>query len=73
MKNEEYEEINLRLDSLEDEVEVIHSRIDSLEELIKETRKMLIALSNSHAAIIKMNEILAKKLVEKNNRIDRPL
>ncbi len=64
MKQGDYEEISIRLDSLEEEIEVLHSRIDSLEELMRETRQMLVSLSNSHAAIVKMNELLAKKVLE---------
>ena len=67
MKEGEYEELTMRLESLEEEIEVVHSRIDAVEDMIKETRQMLVSLGNSHAAIVKMNEILAKKLLEKQS------
>ena len=67
MKEGEYEELTMRLESLEEEIEVVHSRIDAVEDMIKETRQMLVSIGNSHAALVKMNEILAKKLLEKKD------
>ena len=64
MKQGDYEELSLRMDSIEEEIEVLHSRIDSIEEMVRETRQMVVSLSNSHAAIVKMNELLAKKVLE---------
>ncbi len=54
-----------RISELEDEVNILLDEIDELKDALKENKEMIISLSKSHAALLRMNEILAEKLMEK--------
>ncbi len=54
-----------RINELEEEVSVIFDEIEDMKEMIKENKELITSLSRAHASIIRMNEILAEKLMEK--------
>ncbi len=58
-----------RINELEDEVSILLDEIEDLKDVIKENKEMIISLSKSHAALLRMNEILAEKLMESRKKL----
>ncbi len=58
-----------RINELEDEVAILLEEIEELKEVIKENKEMILSLSRSHASLLRMNEILAEKLMEKHKKL----
>jgi len=54
-----------RINELEEEVAVLFDEIGDMKKTIEENKNIILSLSRSHASLVRMNEILAEKLMEK--------